>query len=373
MRRKISITLASTIVLMLLLEGLASFVSLGLSFWESRRRVPAEQRHSSYDSEIGWVPTPNTRIPGFYGSGRDLTINALGARSANEYGREIPPGKMRMVFFGDSFTQGWGVGDKSVWNQVFSENNPRIEAINFGMGGYGVDQAYLWFLRATPAINYDIHVFAFNTGDFQRATEREFSGYPKPLLKMSGEQIVVTNTPVPRTAKLRQWWSVNSYRLRELRIIDLLLKLRDGVPDVVPHASAAGSPVKDALSEDSALKELVRGIFHNLKSNAEKNRAALMLAYLPTYRDYDGFSFPEWRRFIHEEAARQGAAVFDPLQALQMQSAEEVKSMFISPEEAPMYGGAWHYNEKGNRFIADQFSRWLVQQPEVKARLGLNQ
>src|SRR5262245_38911036 len=64
--------------------------------------------------------------------------------------RRVPafpaPGKECVSLYGDSFTYGSEVSDSEAWSNVLSKNlNCRVA--NFGVGGYGTDQAYLRFLR----------------------------------------------------------------------------------------------------------------------------------------------------------------------------------------------------------------------------------
>ena len=40
-----------------------------------------------------------------------------------------------------------GVGNDDVWCKLLESIDNRIETVNLGQGGYGVDQAYLWYKR----------------------------------------------------------------------------------------------------------------------------------------------------------------------------------------------------------------------------------
>ncbi len=95
-------------------------------------------RYFAEDAELGWVIAPN-------GVGVDVASNAQGARSAPDrvYDRVVPPGKVRLLTFGDSFTHGDEVGLSGTWQFQLEAAVPGFEVVNFGVPGYGMDQAYL--------------------------------------------------------------------------------------------------------------------------------------------------------------------------------------------------------------------------------------
>ena len=71
-------------------------------------------------------------------------INSLGYRD-QEYPLAKPPGKTRILVFGDSFTFGEGVPYGERFTDLLEENIPDIEVINFGVPGAGIDENYARF------------------------------------------------------------------------------------------------------------------------------------------------------------------------------------------------------------------------------------
>ncbi len=88
----------------------------------------------------------------------------------------------RLVCSGDSFTFGYGVGDEATWCALLATIPPGIETVNMGQGGYGLDQAYLWYRRDGLHLGHQVHVMALITRDFERMASDRFVGYGKPLL-----------------------------------------------------------------------------------------------------------------------------------------------------------------------------------------------
>src|SRR5262249_22686948 len=137
----------------------------------------AERVHTQYDPELGWVNVPNVFIPSLYGPGVSLRTNAQGFRNDEPVASSIPPGRVRIVCSGDSFTLGYGVSNAQAWCNRLATIDRRIEAINMGQGGYGADQAYLWYRRDGLKIDQDVQIFAFITDDFARMRRPVFLGY----------------------------------------------------------------------------------------------------------------------------------------------------------------------------------------------------
>ena len=168
-----------------LVEGVASLlISAGLLFGSSGRL--AQERYARYDPDLGWVSKPNVAIPDMYGPGADLHTTSQGFRGTVDPGPTPPPGKTRVVCSGDSFTFGYGVGDDFTWCAGLAKLDPRLETINMGQGGYGVDQAFLWYRRDGAALAPAIHIFAFIDGDFERTRGARFLDFGKPTLALRG-------------------------------------------------------------------------------------------------------------------------------------------------------------------------------------------
>lgn len=96
------------------------------------------QGNWSFDRELGWTFRPSSvSADGLF------AIDALGARGPREYGPEPAPGKRRVLTFGDSFVFCDEVPAEASFQQQLEELEPELEVLNFGVSGYGTDQAWL--------------------------------------------------------------------------------------------------------------------------------------------------------------------------------------------------------------------------------------
>ena len=188
LRRAALLVLVNLGVLVLLLVLVEGGASLLLFLRDAgRTQALAERLHTVHDPELGWVNEPGVHQPDMYGPGVGLTINAQGFRSTEPTPTRTAGGAIRLVCSGDSFTLGYGVADDATWCHQLAEIDPRLETVNMGQGGYGFDQAWLWYRRDGAPLEHRIHVFAFITDDFRRMERDRFLGYAKPLLGVDGD------------------------------------------------------------------------------------------------------------------------------------------------------------------------------------------
>jgi hypothetical protein len=73
----------------------------------------------------------------------DAVVNSDGTRDDHEYQTVPPTGVLRISAFGDSFTFGLESGLPETWEKQIASMAPSVEVLNYGVGTYGLDQAYL--------------------------------------------------------------------------------------------------------------------------------------------------------------------------------------------------------------------------------------
>lgn len=113
------------------------------------------------DSALGW------RYAAGYAGERDHT-NAQGLRASREYAPAPPAGVLRVAAFGDSFVYGNEVDDASAWPAQLEASAPGLEVLNHGVGGYGLDQAYLRYLAEGARLSPHVVLIAFDVDDMGR-------------------------------------------------------------------------------------------------------------------------------------------------------------------------------------------------------------
>jgi hypothetical protein len=324
-----------------LVEGLASAViSAGLLFGSSGRL--AQERYARYDPDLGWVSLPHVAIPDMYGPGAPLHTNASGFRGRAEVADVPPPGKVRVVCSGDSFTLGYGVGD----------------------------QSFLWYRRDGAALAPRLHLFAFIDGDFERMRSARFLDYGKPTLALRDGTLTVADVPAWR----RPFW-MPTVRVREIvkrtKAYELAERLRRRAGGDAP--TLAASP---AGPEDRArITDVALAVFDELHTLAQKTGGALVLVYLPTLIDCRLAPDPgsslgglDWWKTIGPRAAAAGHRVVDLSDACRRLPGSEVDALFFPEGAVQYYGAVGHYTPAGNAFVASALAERLRPLVDAAAR-----
>ncbi|MEE3259893.1 MAG: SGNH/GDSL hydrolase family protein [Candidatus Latescibacterota bacterium] len=160
-----------------------------------------------YDPDLGW-----SHIPG--SSGRlvspefdvEMRINTAGLRD-REFATVKGVGIRRLALFGDSFVEGWGVAVEAVVSRQLETclrgRGKQVEVANFGVAGYGTDQALLFFeqrgLHFGPG---EVLLFFYGNDLWNNAArkgigaERGFKPYFR--LRQDG-QLRLQGVPVPQS------------------------------------------------------------------------------------------------------------------------------------------------------------------------------
>ncbi len=334
-----------------LIEGTASLLVVARMAVTRSVRPDAERAHTRYDAELGWVNLPSRHLPDFYGPGRDLTTNARGFRGADEVADAVAPGRRRLVCSGDSYTLGFGVGDDETWCHLLATLDPARETVNMGQGGYGIDQAWLWYRRDARDLEHQVHLFAFIADDVWRMGSDEFDGYGKPVLRLERGALQVDNVPVPRRGYYVPWLTQNLDLLRQLRSFALLSEIYVSLTRSEVDLEAPGSPLPLALA-----------VFDELSRQNRAQHSRLVLVLLPSSAD-DCRSQPvqDLRAALQRATAARGLAYVDLVSQMCQLPGEVTSSYFLPDVEGPVPEIGGHLSPDGNRFVAARLDGWLHQ------------
>jgi hypothetical protein len=242
---------ALLVALLVIIEGLSSYAFF-LNDLVPRLRE-SNLSHTQYDAEIGWVGLPNVDIKDMYGPGAHLRTNGQGFRNAEDFQPKRDSDARRVVCSGDSVTFGEHVGNDQTFCSLLAELDPKLEPINMGQVGYGVDQAYLWYKRDADDLDVDVHIFAFITHDFMRMQYDKFMGIPRPVVVLEDGKPVVTNVPISQSTYAMPTWLAETLNSAEgLRTVKLATGIRKRLklaPRKVPGAWSASSNQREGLQK----------------------------------------------------------------------------------------------------------------------------
>lgn len=342
----------------LLAEGVASTtVAFRVT---DRARAIAERLYCEYDPDLGWISKAKARVEGVFGPGKSVITNAERFRDLSETDPRVPAGRMRIICSGDSFTFGYGVDNEHSWCHQLSVLNSRIETVNMGQGGYGFDQAYLWYKRDGALLEQDLQIMAFISVDFDRMRGATANGYGKPVLVLESGRLVTKNTPVPlhEPATWPDWVARVAAVVENLKLTALL---REWHPVRKPV-------VLEGLDREK-IPDVTVAIIGDLARMHRRRGSILVLAYLPTKEDYGGKTgkYLWWRTTIAAAAQLHGAIFLDLVAEMSKLPPERIPGLFLSGEGLRYRGADGHYSEQGNRYIAETIYALLEREPRFQA------
>jgi hypothetical protein len=318
-----------------LVEGTSSLALFARSMRGSHL---VEEHFTERDTLLGWISVPNASKPDLFGPGKSLHINAQRLRHVGDVGSVPPAGKTRVICAGDSFTLGYGVDDAKTWCALLAANQPSLETLNMGLNGYGVDQAYLRYVRDGLPLRPNVHLFSIINDDFRRMSIDRFGGFPKPRLAVdSGGLLRTVGVPVPNPG-MGPFTQRLLTAVGELRAFELLQLFKP-----VSRSGWGASPeatwnVAQAILRDVAAKDSAIG-------------AKLVVVYLPTADDFKGKASDKWREWIRESAARDKFEFVDLVPELRRVAPDSVDALFIPRGQLAFQGAAGHYTDAGNVWV----------------------
>ncbi|MEO5814755.1 MAG: hypothetical protein ABIT20_05700 [Gemmatimonadaceae bacterium] len=321
-----------------LVEGTAS---LALFARAMRQAHLVEEHFTERDTLLGWINIPNASKPNLFGTGRSLTINRQRVRHAGDLAAVAPAGKRRVICSGDSFTLGYGVDDSKTWCALLATNEPSLETVNMGQAGYGIDQAYLWYVRDGLSMQPQVHLFSIINDDFRRMGVSRFGGFPKPRLAVNGAgKLTTVGVPVPGPG-LGPFMVRLLSTVRTLRVFELYQAYSPG------GSSGAGT----GAPSQAATWDVARAVLHDMAVRDSAVGAKFVVVYLPTIDDFKWKASDKWRESIREAAAKENYEFVDLVEDLRKVAADSVDGLFIPRGQLAFRGAAGHYTDRGNVWV----------------------
>jgi hypothetical protein len=145
---------------------------------------------------LGWTIKPNGCWDALY------RANSQGIRADKDY-QPIPRSDVvRIATFGDSFTHGEEVKNEDTWQEQLIKLCPQLEVINFGVGGFGLDQSFLRYKNEGILYHPQIVLMGFMPENINRSVNvfRPFytAGIPltKPRFILKNDDLILLPNPL---------------------------------------------------------------------------------------------------------------------------------------------------------------------------------
>ena len=162
-----------------------------------RKFLDSRDNYFTQSPVLGWTIKPG-------GSSGLYKANAQGLRAAQDYKIPPPPGMIRISAFGDSFTHGDEVGINETWEEQLKRLDARLEVLNFGVSGYGLDQAFLKYGQDGISFQPALVLIGFFSEDIDRAVSVFYplqgaTRFPlaKPRFIIRDSHLILLKNPLP--------------------------------------------------------------------------------------------------------------------------------------------------------------------------------
>lgn len=323
---------------------------------------------------LGWAPKANSLT-------KDVKVNSQGIRSTHDYSRSLDPELVRVSAFGDSFTFGSEVENTATWEYQLEERDARFEVLNFGVGAYGLDQAYLRYLEDGVDFQPDIVVIGFMSENIFRNLNvfRPFyssmygtSIYTKPRFTVDDGHLSLVKNPLTTVDDYRRFATNDEAVLREIGGKDYFYQTGylagplDRLPSVrllklvLRSARETLNPVvtrEGSYAVGAEAFTLTTTLLREFRCAALQHDSLPVIVIYPDLGDFDRYHNHRVRRYepllVHLQ--KNGARYLDMLDAFIAQDPQaRVDQLTV---------GTWgHYSRLGNEIVARHVQRYLADQ-----------
>lgn len=240
-----------------------------------------------------------------------------------------PEGVRRVLVLGDSFTEAYTVSDGETYPELLQERlsaTRPVEVISIGVAGYSTDQELLAYLEYGRRYSPDLVLLQLCTNDLEgNVSNRYWRGY-KPHFARFGDFLVLEGVPVPN--------------VRNTGLFG---------PQLFQHSNLV-------VLVESLLRQLSIG--RRTEESVDTKEAWRVTGLL--LRDLD--------RAVHADGARlvaflanKGRQVGPRMEALlARQGIPYIETRDVYRDPYPSYFVENHWNEKGQRAIADRLAERLA-------------
>jgi hypothetical protein len=282
---------------------------------------------------------------------------------------------MRISIFGDSFTNGVDERFPETWGvqleDALKTKGLRSEVLNFGVPGYGMDQAYLRWRKMGAAYRPQLVVFGLQIENIKRNVNllrplyNRFTDLPfaKPRLLPNAERLEVLNVPtIPpeglasTVATINTWhltpyeayYDASDYARRPWHFSRLLTF----VAALIDDGNGRSANSKDVATVAEA--DLAVRILDDFRRSVESVGANFLVVHLPRRGDL---------RTLQRTGELPNAALLRHVQA-QFRFVETAEAMIAEAERsslASLFNQSAHYSGAGNSVVARVLAQRLIE------------
>ena len=258
----------------------------------------------------------------------------------NHWNRDKSEGKIPVLLFGDSFA--FCVDSVECFEDImnrdtsFSKNHCLL---NYGVGGYGIDQIYLLLKESLPKYANPIVILGMLTTDLDRSMLKVRDAQ-KPYFEIEGNELELKGTPITQTSD--QYFAANPPEITSYLWNKAYVSIANRLDQCDDAYQARIEEVKKLNGF------ILKRAFDELKSS---NIPTIVLIFKPTWQKDD------WRlEFLKETCELNGMRyiVNDDLIKMDMKKGGKEDSAYF------LYGDG-HPNSAGNKVVSTELLKLVLE------------
>lgn len=324
----------------------------------AHRRASWEQASREYgvftiDETLGWTVGRNRKGVGphnetYWSNDDGLRTQQIGVSLRDR------PAAFRIAIIGDSYTFGEDVSYEDTWgHQLETLMGPAVEVLNFGVPGYGIDQAFLRYLRDVRDWHPDLVILSFISHDLVRSGMVYYwigfqgAAVPgaKPRFSLDGGQLTLLNYPLPSPEHIQSTSTIGNLPFIqsdsayhpadwEWHLYQYSYLLRFAI-------SWQFHPVASGYELDPGVQEINEAILKSFVRTAQAAGSHPMVVFLPEYQEFRQSSGMLDRGLLGRRVARKaGVELLD------------LTSCLEAVPNGLRFTTGWHYTPHANRAVA---------------------
>lgn len=312
-----------------------------------------------FHPDFGWVEHPNSQ---FIRQQTNLfTHNDEGFRDTYNTGEK------NVIVVGDSFTQGYNVGDNATFSYLLDRWVENTSFHNYGMGGYGTDQELLVYKNISERKKHEAVVLAYYLGN--DATDNLKQHPRRPEFKVENGSLELVRSPENVSRSKRENRSAGVIRTPALdKVQHMLGKYTKTYPYLVPklkktYFAMEGSGYTPQAEEREKQLRRVKALVEEFAEEAEQNNSTLIIAVIPERTEI----YPNEK---HRRSYASGKPYWDAQRKTLSSVAEKTENVkLVDPKEelkersseVRVYGEKdAHFSDEGYRILAKQIYRRMA-------------
>ncbi|HEY1335477.1 MAG TPA: hypothetical protein VGF31_14540 [Myxococcaceae bacterium] len=226
---------------------------------------PDDPALATFDSTLGHVARPRT------------PSNTLGLAEERGYSIAELQGQEVMLFFGNSFTEGFTEYSEKIpqlLDSIFSD----VRVLNLGVMGYGLDQMYLRMTQVIGLFDRPHLVFGVLFDDLDRVAYA-LRETPKPYFDVKGETLRLRNVPI--SPRVRDWAEAYPPEERSYAVALLQGGFNRALKTHWAHDYAFGWTPGERTAGRERKQAVTTALVRRIKADADRREAKLTFVIFP--------------------------------------------------------------------------------------------